>query len=128
MKIKIVIGGKIPDKYTNNGEELCQIEINAQFIIEKKNEQVVQAEADNGEEHKSLKIRSCVTTRCVKRPLQVPKEIVYDRDRKAEAVCNIFIEAKFFFAKPRNKKIHAHPKKTDNAKLENFFHKLHVAK
>ena len=128
MKIKIVIRRKIPDKYTNNGEELCYIEINAQFIIEKKNEQVVQAEADKREEQKSLEVRSRVTTSCMKGPLQVPKEIIYDSDRKTKAVCKVFVETKFFFAKPRNKKIHAHPQQTDDAKLEKFFHKLHAAK
>ena len=128
MKIEEVIRRKIPDKYTNNGKELCYIKINSQFIIEKKNEQVVQAETDQWEEHESLEIRSCITTRCVKGPLQVPKEIIYDSYRKTKAVCKIFIEPKFFFAKPGNKKIHAHPEKAHDAELDKFFHELHAAK
>jgi len=64
----------------------------------------------------------------VKCPLQVPEEIIYDSYRKTKAVCKIFIEPKFFFAKPGNKKIHAHPQKAHDAELDKFFHELHAAK
>jgi len=59
-----------------------------------------------------------ITTR-LESPAQIQDKIVYYGARKSQAVCEIFIEPKFFFAQPCNKKINAHPYEADYSKFCN---------